>query len=122
MFAKQIERMEKSVRGAKRALARKHLGPGNHPDGSSQKVHGGGKGGAGTRNQSRYDSRYHDGDDVEPGDYVDFGAYGKLYVVKTNADIGTRKRWWVTDEETERHNPDAAGWFISPEDAKGFAG
>lgn len=50
--------------------------------------------------------------DVEFGDLVDFGPYGKLYVVNGNS-----RKWWVTNEESERYNPNAAGWYIDPSDA-----
>jgi hypothetical protein len=46
-------------------------------------------------------------DEVRTGDYVDFGIYGKLWVVRAGED-----RLWVTDLEKERKNPDAPGWFI----------
>lgn len=36
-----MERMEKAVNVLRKFVARKHMGPGPHPDGSSQKVHGG---------------------------------------------------------------------------------
>lgn len=59
-------------------------------------------------------------DEVEVGDYVDFGPYGKLYVTNLNAGLGDRPKWWVTDEEEDRYNPKARGWFISPGLARGI--
>lgn len=53
------------------------------------------------------------GDEIEIGAYVDFGAYGDLYVVK---DLGDR--FWVTDIESDRHNSDAQGWYIKKSAAK----
>ena len=53
-----------------------------------------------------------DPDEVRPGDLVDFGPYGQLYVPDpTTTPSGN---WWVTDEESERYNPDAQGWYIKP--------
>lgn len=45
---------------------------------------------------------------VEMGDFVDFGAYGKFYVLEDRGD-----RFWITDEESERNNPGAAGWYVN---------
>lgn len=59
-------------------------------------------------------------DEVEVGDYVDFGPYGKLYVTNLDAGLGDRPKWWVTDEEEDRYRPEARGWFISPGFAKGI--
>ncbi len=42
---------------------------------------------------------------VEPGDYVDFGAQGKAYVVD---DLG-RGMLWATKDQTQRFNKDAKG-------------
>lgn len=50
--------------------------------------------------------------EIGPGDLVDFGAYGELYVV--NPDYND-KYFWVTDDEEERDNPRAQGWTISKE-------
>lgn len=50
--------------------------------------------------------------EIEEGDFVDFGAYGRLYVVKKNA--GTRGQFWVTDEREDREKKNARGWYISP--------
>jgi hypothetical protein len=52
-------------------------------------------------------------DDVQQGDFVDFGHYGKLYVCSTDG-----PKWRVTDEESERDNPRAEGWYIEPGYAK----
>jgi len=48
-----------------------------------------------------------DPEDIEIGDYVDFGIYGKLYVVSDNGD-----RFWVTDRKRDRGNRNASGWSI----------
>lgn len=48
-----------------------------------------------------------------PGDYVDFGAYGKLYICN---DLGDR--YWVTDEPEYAGNKNAPGWFIDKDLAK----
>lgn len=61
-----------------------------------------------------------DPNEVEVGDYVDFGPYGKLYVVNLDAGLGDRPKWWVTDDEDDRYNPSARGWFIIPGFAKGI--
>jgi hypothetical protein len=50
-------------------------------------------------------------DEIEVGDLVDFGPYGKLYVVDLEA-MGKPKWFWVTDKESERFNNDAQGWSI----------
>lgn len=49
-------------------------------------------------------------DDIDVGDLVDFGAYGKLYVVDLN--YHSNKRFWVTDDKASRFDPDASGWAI----------
>ena len=48
--------------------------------------------------------------DINKGDLVDFGAYGKLYVCNPNF---SEDYFWVTDEESERNNEYASGWSIS---------
>ena len=49
--------------------------------------------------------------DLTLGDLVDFGPYGKLYILRTGQ--GSKgDRLWVTDEREERFNPDASGWYI----------
>ena len=45
---------------------------------------------------------------IEMGDFVDFGIYGKLYVLEDRGD-----RFWVTDEKSERNNPGASGWYVN---------
>jgi hypothetical protein len=50
--------------------------------------------------------------EIEQGDYVDFGPYGKLYVNQVN---GKRSR--VTDRKEDRFDPDAPGWYIDLRDA-----
>lgn len=52
-------------------------------------------------------------DDIEPGDYVDFGAYGKLYILSMDAGRRDRPRAWATDQEKDRFKPDASGWYIN---------
>jgi len=54
-----------------------------------------------------------DYDEIKVGDYVDFGSYGKLYVCKIKGDD-----FWVTDEESDRGNPEASGWNIRKNRAK----
>ena len=53
--------------------------------------------------------------EVNNGDLVDFGPYGKLYVC--NADYEENK-YWVTDEKENRDNTSAQGWAISKNFAK----
>lgn len=55
-------------------------------------------------------------DEIEEGDLVDFGAYGKLYVVELEAG-SSGKYFWVTDQESQRFNPDANGWSILKREA-----
>ena len=53
--------------------------------------------------------------EVNNGDLVDFGPYGKLYVC--NVDYEENK-YWVTDEKENRDNTSAQGWAISKNFAK----
>ena len=53
--------------------------------------------------------------EVNDGDLVDFGPYGKLYVC--NADYEENK-YWVTDEKENRDDASAQGWAISKNFAK----
>ena len=53
--------------------------------------------------------------EVNNGDLVDFGPYGKLYVC--NADYEENK-YWVTDERENRDDASALGWAISKNFAK----
>lgn len=53
--------------------------------------------------------------EVNNGDLVDFGPYGKLYVC--NVDYEENK-YWVTDERENRDNASAQGWAISKNFAK----
>lgn len=46
-------------------------------------------------------------EDPSVGDLVNFGPYGNLYVVQNHGDT-----YWVTDQESDRLNPDARGWSI----------
>lgn len=52
-------------------------------------------------------------DDIDNGDYVDFGPLGNLYIC---ADYGDR--FWATDKKIDRANPNASGWYISKRSAK----
>jgi hypothetical protein len=45
---------------------------------------------------------------VQPGDLVDFGNYGALYVVAI-----FDQSFWVTDNEADRFNPTAKGWYVN---------
>lgn len=47
--------------------------------------------------------------DINQGDLVDFGPYGKLYVCNPNYQDDY---YWVTDEEESRMNKHASGWSI----------
>ncbi len=49
-----------------------------------------------------------EGTGIEPGDLVDFGAYGQMYVVSL---AGRSSR--VTDLPEERFNPNAPGWYFN---------
>lgn len=50
---------------------------------------------------------------IESGDYVDFGSYGKLYVCFEDG-----VNFWVTDEEKDRGKYQAPGWFINKKHAE----
>lgn len=53
--------------------------------------------------------------EIEKGDYVDFGTYGKLYVCNPKY----KKDWfWVTDIKEDRNNQTAKGWSIEKSKAK----
>ena len=53
--------------------------------------------------------------EVEKGDYVDFGTYGKLYVCNPKY----KEDWfWVTDVKEDRDNQTAKGWSIEKSKAK----
>jgi len=45
---------------------------------------------------------------IKVGDFVDFGEYGKLYILKIVGD-----KFWVTDEKMDRNDPNASGWYIN---------
>lgn len=49
---------------------------------------------------------------ISPGALVDFGQQGKLYVVSIFPN-----KFWVTDVEADRHNPQAPGWYVGKEAA-----
>ena len=53
--------------------------------------------------------------EVNNGDLVDFGPYGKLYVC--NVDYEENK-YWVPDEKENRDDASAQGWAISKNFAK----
>ena len=55
--------------------------------------------------------------DVTEGDYVDFGPYGKLYVVDKDYLMSGGKTWWVTDDPEELGKDRPSGWSISPHQA-----
>lgn len=48
--------------------------------------------------------------DINQGDLVDFGTYGKLYVCNPNYHDDY---YWVTDEEESRMDKHASGWSIA---------
>lgn len=52
---------------------------------------------------------------INNGDYVDFGPYGQLFVCNNNYEDD---KYWVTDLEDDRNNPNAEGWAISKDLAK----
>ncbi len=52
---------------------------------------------------------------IQKGTLVDFGSYGKLYVVADHTDT----LFWVTDDKSERYNSHARGWNIRKSAAKG---
>ena len=53
--------------------------------------------------------------EVEKGDYVDFGTYGKLYVCNPKY----KEDWfWVTDVKEDRDNKTAKGGSIEKSKAK----
>lgn len=45
--------------------------------------------------------------DIDIGDRVDFGSYGRLYVIGIDGD-----NFLVTDVQHDRDNPDASCWNI----------
>ena len=54
---------------------------------------------------------------IENGDLVDFGSYGKLYVLSTDYGAGWGSDsldMWVTEDEEDRFNPEARGNSIGP--------
>ena len=52
--------------------------------------------------------------DIQNGDYVNFGEYGKLYVIYSRDE----KTYWVTDRTEDRYNKNALGWIINKNYAK----
>lgn len=62
---------------------------------------------------------YVDGDafvpeDVQAGDYVDFGAYGRLFVLKAPME----GKLWVTNIRADRYDSNAPGYYINRNFAK----
>lgn len=55
-----------------------------------------------------------DYEDVEDGDYVDFGPRGKLYVTQSDYH---KSYFWATNKEKHRFNSDASGWSVYKSDA-----
>ena len=53
--------------------------------------------------------------DIENGDYVDFGPYGKYYVCNSEH---SDHYFWITDNKEDRDNVNAEGWSISKNLAK----
>lgn len=53
--------------------------------------------------------------EICPGDLVDFGPYGRLYVCNPDYEADS---FWVTDEKADRDDPSASGWAISKNFAK----
>lgn len=70
----------------------------------------------------RYDDQgFIDGDifdpsDIAAGDYVDFGAYGNLFVLKAPFDGPL----WVTSRRADRYDSNAPGQYIRRRLAKGI--
>jgi hypothetical protein len=58
--------------------------------------------------------------DIEDGDLVDFGGYGRLYVLNVNYGSGWGGRnvdFWVTEDEEDRFDSNANGNSINPTNA-----
>lgn len=56
-----------------------------------------------------------DPNEVNKGDLVDFGPYGKLYVCDP---YYHDNYFWVTDDKDERYNESAPGWSMFKDDAQ----
>lgn len=54
---------------------------------------------------------------ISEGDYVNFGHYGNLYVLKKDAGLVSEGLLWVTDNKDERYNREASGRFVSESSA-----
>lgn len=54
-----------------------------------------------------------DPSEIEEGDFVDFGGYGELYVLRKDAGLVSDGLLWCSDEEEDRYTEDARGKFIS---------
>lgn len=52
--------------------------------------------------------------DIQQGDLVDFGPYGKNYVCDPDY---SDEYYWITDEPNDRMNPNAEGWSIKKDRA-----
>ncbi len=48
-------------------------------------------------------------EEINQGDLVDFGSYGRLYVCNI---YHSEDRFWVTDRKEDRNNNNARGWNI----------
>lgn len=53
--------------------------------------------------------------EIEQGDYVDFGPYGKFYVANTNY---RDDMYWVTDDVDDRATENCLGWSIYKDQAR----
>lgn len=49
---------------------------------------------------------------IKPGDLVDFGGHGALYVISIFL-----KTFWVTDNKDDRFNCTADGWYVPKQKA-----
>lgn len=74
------------------------------------------------RKERRYDDEgFVDGDifdpyDIAAGDYIDFGSYGNLFVLKAPMEGSL----WVTNKRADRYDSNASGWYIRRNFAKGI--
>lgn len=59
-----------------------------------------------------------DHNDVGEGDLVDFGPYGKHYVVDKDYMMSNGRTWWITDDPAELKKDRPMGWSISSSQAK----
>lgn len=56
-------------------------------------------------------------EDIEIGDYVDFGRYGRLYICDREGD-----QFWVTDDPNDAGKQHVPGWYISADLAQEVLG